>query len=118
VKLRLVPPDAPFLRGAEVVLAADCASVALPDFNARLAGKAIMIACPKFDNPEPYLHKLVEIFRHAGLRKVQVLRMEVPCCSGLSALVRQAAQTAGANFPVEESVVTPAGEIRPASLLG
>jgi len=113
VKLRLVPPDAPFLRGAEILIAADCAAVALPDFNARLANRAVLIACPKFDAPEPHLHKLVEIFRHAAPRKVQILRMEVPCCAGLAALVRQAAQTAGAAFPVEDLVVTRQGALPP-----
>jgi len=117
VKLRLVPQDAPFLRGAEVILTADCVPVALPDFNARLGGKAVMIACPKFDDPAPYLHKLVEIFRHAGLKKIQILRMEVPCCSGLSALVRQAMDIAGAKFPVEDIVVTRTGSVKPAEVL-
>jgi len=118
VKLRLVPPDAPFLRGAEVILAADCAAVALPGFNAHLAGKIVMIACPKFDAPEPHLHKLVEIFRHSGLHKVHILRMEVPCCAGLASLARQAAQMAGAAFPIEDMVVTRTGEVKPADILG
>jgi len=116
VKLRLVPPDAPFLRGAEMVIAADCAPVALPDFNAHLAGKAVMIACPKFDDPEPYLHKLTQMFRHAGIKKVDVLRMEVPCCQGLSALVRHAIEASGANIPVEDIIVTRTGETKPATL--
>ena len=118
VKLRLVPPDAPFLRGAEIVIAADCAPVALPDFNQRLAGKSVMIACPKFDDPEPYLRKLVQIFTHAGARKVQVLRMEVPCCTGLSALVKQAVDMAGTGVPVEDLVVSRTGEAMPAEALG
>ncbi|MFP5239902.1 MAG: ATP-binding protein [Acidobacteriota bacterium] len=111
VKLRLVPADAPFLRGAEVVIAADCAPVALPDFNSRLGGKVVMIACPKFDDPQPYLQKLVAMFRGAGLKKVQVLRMEVPCCTGLAALVHQAAELAGTNVPVEDLIVTREGKL-------
>ena len=118
VKLRLVPADAPFLRGAEVVIAADCAPVALPDFNQRLAGKVVMIACPKFDDPQPYLQKLVQMFAHAGIKKVQILRMEVPCCTGLSALVHQAADLAGTNVPVEDLVVTRMGKAVPADELG
>jgi NAD-dependent dihydropyrimidine dehydrogenase PreA subunit len=117
VKLRLVPPDAPFLRGAEVVIAADCAPVALPDFNQRLSGKVVMIACPKFDDPEPYRRKLVHMFTHAGIRKVQILRMEVPCCSGLSTLVKQAADMAGTGVPVEDLIVTRTGQAGPAEAL-
>ena len=111
VKLRLIPPDAPFLRGAELVIAADCAPVALPDFNSRLAGKVVAIACPKFDDPQPYMNKLVQMFRGACLKKVSVVRMEVPCCTGLSALVHQAAQLAGTGVPVEDAVVTRMGEL-------
>ena len=118
VKLRLVPAEAPFLRGAEVVIAADCAPVALPDFNQRLAGKVVMIACPKFDDPQPYLQKLVQMFTHSGIKKVQILRMEVPCCTGLSALVHQAADLAGTNIPVEDLVVTRMGKAVPADQLG
>jgi NAD-dependent dihydropyrimidine dehydrogenase PreA subunit len=114
VKLRLVPPEAPFLRGAEVIIAADCAPVALPGFNQRLAGKVVMIACPKFDDPQPYLSKLVQMFRSSGIKKVQVLRMEVPCCTGLATLVKQAAQMAGTEVPVEDLVVTRMGELVPA----
>jgi NAD-dependent dihydropyrimidine dehydrogenase PreA subunit len=118
VKLRLVPPAAPFLRGAEVIIAADCAPVALADFNSRLRGQAVMIACPKFDDARPYLEKLVEMFRHAGIKKVTVLRMEVPCCSGLSSLVRQAAAVAGTGVPVEDLIVTRTGQTRPAEAEG
>jgi hypothetical protein len=117
VKLRLVPPEAPFLRGAEVIIAADCAPVALPDFNSRLAGKVVMIACPKFDDPQPYLNKLVQMFRMSGVARVQVLRMEVPCCTGLSTLVRQAARMAGTNVPVEDLIVTRHGQAAPAEEL-
>jgi len=109
-----VPPDAPFLRGAEVIVAADCAPVALPDFHRRLAGKVVLIACPKFDDPDPYLRKLTQMLRHAGIKKVQVLRMEVPCCTGLSHLVRQAAAQAGTDVPVEDLVVARTGEVEAA----
>lgn len=119
VKLRLIPPDAPFLRGAELVIAADCTPVALPDFNSRLAGKAVAIACPKFDDQQPYLNKLVQMLRGAGLKKVQVVRMEVPCCTGLSALVHQAAQLAGSGVQVEDVVVTRLGGLtEPGALPG
>jgi NAD-dependent dihydropyrimidine dehydrogenase PreA subunit len=117
VKLRLVPPEAPFLRGAEVIIAADCAPVALPGFNQCLAGKVVMIACPKFDDPQPYLNKLVQMFRSSGIKKVQVLRMEVPCCTGLATLVKQAAEMAGTGVPVEDLVVTRMGEAKPAEAL-
>jgi len=114
VKLKLVPAEAPFLRGAEVILAADCAPVAMPDFHQRLAGKVVMIACPKFDDPEPYMEKLIRMFTVSGLKKVTVLRMEVPCCTGLVHMVRQAKAMAGSDVPVEDLVVRRTGAAEPA----
>jgi len=60
-----------------------------------LAGKTVAIACPKFDDQKPYLNKLAQILRSSGVAKLTVLRMEVPCCTGLSALAHQAAELAG-----------------------
>ena len=114
VKLKLVPADAPFLRGAEVIIAADCAPVAMPDFHQRLAGKVVMIACPKFDDPQPYMEKLTRMFAVAGLKKVTVLRMEVPCCTGFVHMVKQARTLAGSDVPVEDLVVRRTGQAEPA----
>lgn len=114
VKLKLVPAEAPFLRGAEVLIAADCAPVAMPDFHQRLAGKVVLIACPKFDDPEPYLEKLVRMFTVSGMKKVTVLRMEVPCCTGLVHMVKQAKAMAGSDIPVEDLVVRRTGQAEPA----
>ena len=114
VKLKLVPAEAPFLRGAEVIIAADCAPVAMPDFHQRLAGKVVLIACPKFDDPEPYMEKLTRMFAVSGLKSVTVLRMEVPCCTGLIHMVKQARTLAGSNIPVEDLVVRRTGQAEPA----
>ncbi|EPR37492.1 4Fe-4S ferredoxin iron-sulfur binding domain-containing protein [Desulfovibrio sp. X2] len=112
VKIKLVPPNAPFLRGADLVVAADCAPVALAGFNPNvLAGKVVMIGCPKFDDVEAYLAKFTEIFEHGGVRSVTVLRMEVPCCTGLSGLVHRAAQLAGSHVPVKDVVITRNGDM-------
>ncbi len=114
VKLKLVPVEAPFLRGAEVLITADCAPVAMPDFHQRLAGKVVLIACPKFDDPEPYMEKLTSMFTVSGMKKVTVLRMEVPCCTGLVHMVRQAKERAGSDVPVEDLVVKRTGQVEPA----
>lgn len=96
VQLRLVPPAAPYLRGAEIVLAADCAAVAVPDFHKRfLRGRPVIIACPKLEDNEPQIAKLAEIFRTAQPAGVTVVRMEAPCCGGLVRVAEQAAAIAG-----------------------
>ena len=85
VQLRLVPPEAPFLRGADLLVCADCVPFAVPDFHARyLTERAVVVGCPKLDDLAVYADRLRAIFAASGPRSITVLRMEVPCCSGLA----------------------------------
>ena len=94
VQIRLIPPDAPFLRGADLVIAADCAAVAYPDFHREfVGGKAVMMGCPKFDGD--YAPRLAEIFKRSGVASVTVVRMEVPCCLGIAEAARRALGASG-----------------------
>ena len=112
IQIKLVPPKAPFLQGADLLIAADCTSVAYPDFHARLLpGKTVLIGCPKFDNVEEYLQKFTEIFKQASIRSVTVVDMEVPCCSKLPALVQHALELSGKDIPFQELVISVRGEI-------
>ena len=112
IQIRLVPPKAPFLQGADLLIAADCTSVAYPDFHARLLpGKIVLMGCPKFDNVEEYLQKFVDIFKQASIRSVTVVDMEVPCCSKLPALVHHALELSGKDIPIHELVISVRGEI-------
>jgi len=102
VQLMLVPPAAPFLREADILLCADCVPFALPDFHSRyLAGRPVLVGCPKLDDSDHYLEKLIEMFKTARPKRVTVLRMEVPCCGGLAWLAQEARQAAGLDFPLE-----------------
>ncbi len=115
VQIRLIPPSAPFLKGADLLIAADCAPVACANFHGDfLKDRAVLIGCPKFDEGADYVTRLTEVFRQARPRSVTILRMEVPCCSGLSRMVREAAARAGTGVPVEDVVVTRQGGTRPA----
>ncbi len=111
VKLYLVNPHAPYFQDAELLLAADCAPVAYaafpPDF---LKGKAVVIGCPKFDDPALYRDKLTAILRANDIRKVTVLHMEVPCCFGLVQVAKEALEASGKNVPFEDVTVTIRGE--------
>jgi len=112
VQIKLVPPTAPFLKGAHLLVAADCAAVAYPNFHRDfLKGKAVMIGCPKFDDVQGYVDKFTEVFKAADVRSVTVADMEVPCCSSLPRIVKRAMDAAGKSVPVEEVVISSRGEI-------
>ncbi len=112
VQIRLVPPTAPFLKGANLLVAADCAPVAYPNFHRDfLKGKAVMVGCPKFDDVQGYVDKFTDIFRSANIKSVIVLDMEVPCCSALPKIVKRGMELAGKSVPMEEVVISARGEI-------
>jgi Fe-S-cluster-containing hydrogenase component 2 len=112
VQIRLVPPAAPFLKGADLLIAADCTPIAYPGFhNDFLKGRVVLIGCPKFDDVQLYIQKLTEILKTANIRSVTVVVMEVPCCQGLLMIIDKALESAGKNIPVEEITISPAGKI-------
>jgi Pyruvate/2-oxoacid:ferredoxin oxidoreductase delta subunit len=112
VQLALVRPDAPFLRGADLLLAADCAPLALADFHARLLrGRPVVMGCPKLDDRRAYVDKLRAIFQQAEIRSLTIVLMEVPCCGGLSYIARTALQQSGRSLPVSEITISIQGQI-------
>jgi ferredoxin len=113
VQLTLVPPHAPYLRDAHLLLVADCVPFAYADFHRRfLDGRPVLIGCPKLDDGQFYVNKLGQILQTAGVRAVTVVRMEVPCCQGITQIARMAIQSIGADIPLEETVISIQGEIR------
>ena len=113
VKIKLISPDAPFLKGADLLVAADCSSVANPNFHADfMRNKAVMTGCPKFDDVEPYKNKFAEIFRRCDIKSVTVVVMEVPCCSGLPMIVKAGMAEAGVSLPVETVTLTLQGDVK------
>ncbi|NCC49833.1 MAG: 4Fe-4S ferredoxin [Spartobacteria bacterium] len=112
-QLHLVPVNAPFFQGRELVVLSTCAPSASPDVNWRfIRGRAIVIACPKLDRTDPYVEKLAEILRVNAIPKVVIVRMEVPCCGGLSMMAKQAAQLSGCkDLIIEEVIVAINGDI-------
>ena len=101
VKLRLVAPQAPFLKGAKLLVAADCAPFAAGDFHSRyLQGKAVVCGCPKFDDVTEHAAKLTAILKDNDVREITIVNMEVPCCFGLVQIVRQALEASGKSLPV------------------
>lgn len=112
-QLHLVPSTAPFFKNRELVVLSTCSPSASPDVNWRfIRGRAIAIACPKLDRTEGYVEKLTEILKSNGIPKVIVVRMEVPCCGGLSSMVREAAKRSGrTDLVVEEATIGLNGDL-------
>lgn len=112
VQLTLVPPNAPFFQGRELVVAAHCAPVAYPSFHRDfLKNRAVVIACPKLDDFRAHLEKLASIFRVSNIKKVIIAHMEVPCCFGLNHMVNSALEKSGVKIPVEDVTIGVKGEI-------
>lgn len=113
VQLMLIPPSAPFLDGADVLLAADCVPFAYAAFHSRLLrGKKLLVGCPKLDDAAFYAEKLAEILRLNDIRSLTVVHMEVPCCYGLVALTRRALAESGKSIPVEDVTIGVQGEVK------
>ena len=112
VQIRLIPPHAPFLQDSDLLIAGDCCPVATPDFHGRfLAGRTVMIGCPKFDNAGEYVERLTQIFAQNRINSITVLEMEVPCCSGLSRIVTQALAKSGRDIPCTRAIVARDGKV-------
>ncbi|MBM3700622.1 MAG: 4Fe-4S dicluster domain-containing protein [Actinobacteria bacterium] len=95
VQIMLVPPHAPYLQGADLLVSADCVPFAYAGFHQDfLAGKVVLIGCPKLDDSQYYLKKFTEIFKLNDIKSVTVTHMEVPCCFGLAGIIKQAIKDA------------------------
>jgi len=107
VQLMLVPPGAPFLKNADILLCADCVPFAVPDFHSKyLAGKSLLVACPKLDNLDFYREKLKDIMAQASPRSITVLKMEVPCCNGIAHAAMEAREAICPEIPFEVETIS------------
>lgn len=110
VQIRLVPPTAPFLQGADLLVAADCTAVSAPNFQLDfLTGKVVMMGCPKFDDAKSYIERFSEIIATCNLKSLTILIMEVPCCSSMIGIIKQAMERAGKSVPVEQITIATQG---------
>lgn len=113
IKLRLVSPDAPFLQGADAMLVADCVGFAWRDLHREVTPeKAVLIGCPKFDEYGFALNRLTEILRHAEVRSLTVVHMEVPCCAGYWRLAGEARVASGQEVPLRQVIVGIHGQVK------
>lgn len=111
VQMKLLPLNAPYFDGADLLIAADCTAYAYGNFHHDfMQGKVTMIGCPKLDAAN-YSEKLTQIFRHNAIRSITVTRMTVPCCGGLTHAVETAIQNSGKDIPLRIVTIHPDGQI-------
>ena len=112
VQIRLVPSNAPFLKNADLVVAADCVSVVYPNFHQDfLNNKAIMIGCPKFDNNDEAIEKFYSIFVESKIKSITCVIMQVPCCSVLPLIIRKAYEKSKTDILFREIIISVKGQI-------
>ncbi|MCD6151357.1 MAG: 4Fe-4S binding protein [Deltaproteobacteria bacterium] len=112
VQIKLVPPHAPFLQHADLLILADCAAVAYAGLHQELLkDRVVMMGCPKFDDVPDYVERFTEIFRQNDVNTITTVIMEVPCCSGLPMIVKNGLEAAGKNLPIKKIVISTNGKL-------
>lgn len=113
IQLKLVNPHAPYLHGADLVIAADCTAFAYANFHQKfLKNKVLIMLCPKLDSDlDAYVEKLTLIFEQQEINSITLVHMEVPCCGGVEAIIKAAMQKSGKNILVKDYTVSIEGEL-------
>lgn len=113
VQLKLVPTNAPYFQGADLLLVADCVPFALADFHQRfLQGKPVIIGCPKLDDGQFYMDKLTRILSENPIHSLTIIHMEVPCCTGLVRIAQQALAASGKQIITQDVTIGINGEVQ------
>ena len=113
IQLHLIGPQVPYFREADLLVVADCVPFSYPDFHKNfLKGKKLVILCPKLDHDqEIYTEKLKEIFMTQDIRSITTIRMEVPCCTGVEHLTKEAIEGSGKDIPISHQVISLQGKV-------
>lgn len=101
VQLMLVPVNAPYFEGADLLITADCVPFAYPNYHLELLkGKKVVVGCPKLDDIQYYIEKLSDIVSVNDIKSITVAFMEVPCCGGIVRAAEQAVENSGKDIPI------------------
>ena len=110
-QIKLVPVNAPYFDGANLLIAADCTAYAYGNFHEDFIRNHIaLIGCPKLDEGD-YAEKLTEIIRRNDIKSVKIVRMEVPCCGGIENATKRAIQASGKFIPWQVVTISTDGRI-------
>lgn len=111
LQIKLVPPNAPYFNGADLLISADCVPFAYAGFHHDLLkGKILLVGCPKLDDLEFYQDKLTQIFKSNNLKSITYAHMEVPCCFGLVNAIQDALKDSSKDISFQEVVISIKGE--------
>ena len=111
VQLQLVPVNAPYFKGAHLLIAADCTAFAYGNFHSDfIRGRVTLIGCPKLDEAD-YAEKLTEILKQNDIKSVSIVRMSVPCCGGIAEAAMEALRNCGKMIPWSVTIVDTDGSI-------
>lgn len=111
VQIKLVPTNAPYFEGANLLIAADCTAFAHANFNQEfMKNKVTLVGCPKLDEGD-YAEKFTAIIRDNDIKSVVVARMEVPCCGGMESAVKTALKNSGKMIPWHIVTLAMNGEV-------
>lgn len=111
VQIKLVPTNAPYFDGANLLIAADCTAFAYGNFHEKfIKNRVTLIGCPKLDGTD-YSEKLCEIIKNNDIKSVMVVRMEVPCCGGLEHMAKEALKSSGKFIPWQVVTISLDGKI-------
>jgi len=103
IQLMLVPPQAPYLKNCDLLIAADCVPFAYADFHeGLLKDKILLVGCPKFDDVRLYKDKIKDMIARNNIKGITCAHMEVPCCFGLMNIVKQAIDDSQKNIKFTE----------------
>lgn len=113
IQLHLLNPNAPYLKDADLIIAADCTAFAYPNFHQRfLKDKILTMFCPKLDsNLDNYINKLAEIFKNQNIKSITIVHMEVPCCGGVESIVQEALKISNKNIIIKDYTISISGGI-------
>ncbi len=111
VQIKLVPVNAPYFDGANLLVAADCTAFAYGNFHNEFIRRHItLIGCPKLDEGD-YAEKLTAIIANNDIKSVTVVRMEVPCCGGIENAVKTALKASGKFIPWRVVTISTDGRV-------
>ncbi len=119
VQLHLVSPAAPYFNNKELIIMSTCGPLVSANVHDEyLKNRSVVVACPKLDKTDPYVAKLAAIFGQNNIPKITVVRLEVPCCGGLSQMTIEAARTSGkSNLTIEEHVLGVSGDLLKSTII-
>ncbi len=111
VQIMLVPPFAPYLNNADLLIAADCVPFAYADFHQDLLkDKILLVGCPKLDDTQVYQDRINQILKNNVIKSITYAHMEVPCCFGLVSIISEAISQSDKNIPFKEVIISIKGE--------